>query len=361
MTETDGLRRRDFLQPAPLRGAVAALWAIPQRSGGLRAAPIPSRAGRSVEGGLTLFAQRWQAWGRPSGHAVRPVPHRQGLQLPGGRPAALIRPADLQRRGAAHARHRPVPPRRHDPARGRLERPALRRFHGPRPVHERQHLPGRDAANKVALLGILMHTSAHFPAGSNPPDPELLVRVARRPGRRGAARLRGRGRDHRGDHPLPRATPSRRCATRPCRRPARRRSRAGSRSSCRAALRGSPARHRQDRQGAGAQHHRRDVRRLADGAGPQVRPRRPPLPRPPRGDGDREAGCSAPRRATRRCSTRSTPRSSSGRTGRSSPTPARAIVPDRAGGRRARPGLRARPDRRHRGGATRCSPAAARC
>ena len=50
-------------------------------------------------------------------------------------------------------------------------------FTGLAPFMDGTMYPSRDGANKVALLGILMHAFAHIPAGTNPPDPELLTRV----------------------------------------------------------------------------------------------------------------------------------------------------------------------------------------
>ena len=177
----DGFDRRDFIKwGAAAGGGVAALWAAPAlvREAYGQPIPIPEEA-RSVEGGLTLFAQRWQGVGaviavtrfgqfvtdKVFNCRVADQPRSYVLRIASGGAATLTPGVDPFRHADMILSE--------DDWKGLL----YGDFSGLAPFMDGTVFPARDGANKVALLGILMHTFAHFPAGSNPPDPELLVRV----------------------------------------------------------------------------------------------------------------------------------------------------------------------------------------
>ena len=324
MTETDGHRPSRLLQArrARRRRYRRAVVGHAGRPGGLRPAHPVAEEARSVEAGLALFTARWQGVGaviavtrfgqfvsdKVFNCRVADQPRSYVLRLGSG--AASLTP------GIDPFRHADMVLAEEDWL-GLL----YGDFTGLAPFMDGTLFPSRDGANKVALLGILMHTFAHFPAGSNPPDPELLTRVARGPRARGACpSARARSRSPR-SHALPENPEKalREATLPPAKAPPVTRTLAefiaGLRYEDLPPGTVKPPRSR-------SCHRRRDVRRLADGARPQVRARGARF-------GDRPEATvigsarSAPRRATRRCSTRSTPRCSSGRTGRSSRTRAR--------------------------------------
>jgi 2-methylcitrate dehydratase PrpD len=175
-----GLDRRAFIaRGAAASGGLAALMAAP---GIVREAygeplPVPDET-RSVEAGLTLFTQRWQGVGaviavtrfgqfvtdKVFNCRVADQPRSYVLRIGSG--TATLNPG--------------IDPFRHaDMILTEADWLGLLYgdFTGLAPFVHGGMYPSRDGANKVALLGILMHTFAHFPAGSNPPDPELLTRV----------------------------------------------------------------------------------------------------------------------------------------------------------------------------------------
>lgn len=177
----DGLDRRDFIKLGTAAGTgLAALWAIPPlvREAYGQPVPVPEEA-RSVEAGLALFTQRWQGVGavvavtrfgqfvtdKVFNCRVADQPRSYVLRISSGGSAELTP-------GVDPFRHADMILTEED-WKGLL----YGDFTGLAPFMDGTVFPARDGANKVALLGILMHTFAHFPAGSNPPDPELLVRV----------------------------------------------------------------------------------------------------------------------------------------------------------------------------------------
>jgi 2-methylcitrate dehydratase PrpD len=177
----DGLDRRDFIKLGTAAGSgLAALWAIPPivREAYGQPVPVPEEA-RSVEAGLALFTQRWQGVGavvavtrfgqfvtdKVFNCRVADQPRSYVLRISSGGSAELTP-------GVDPFRHADMILTEED-WKGLL----YGDFTGLAPFMDGTVFPARDGANKVALLGILMHTFAHFPAGSNPPDPELLVRV----------------------------------------------------------------------------------------------------------------------------------------------------------------------------------------
>ena len=176
-----GLDRRDFIKlGAAAGGGLAGLWAVPAavREAYGQPVPVPQEA-RSVEAGLTLFAQRWQGVGaviavtrfgqfvtdKVFNCRVADQPRSYVLRISSGGTAELTPGTD--------------PFRHADMVLAEKDWLGLLYgdFTGLAPFMDGTIYPARDGANKVALLGILMHTFAHFPSGSNPPDPELLTRV----------------------------------------------------------------------------------------------------------------------------------------------------------------------------------------
>jgi 2-methylcitrate dehydratase PrpD len=177
----DGLDRRDFIKLGTAAGTgLAALWAVPPlvREAYGQPMPVPEEA-RSVEAGLALFTQRWQGVGavvavtrfgqfvtdKVFNCRVADQPRSYVLRISSGGGAELTPGID--------------PFRHADMVLTEADWKGLLYgdFTGLAPFMDGTVFPARDGSNKVALLGILMHTFAHFPAGSNPPDPELLVRV----------------------------------------------------------------------------------------------------------------------------------------------------------------------------------------
>ena len=171
--------RRDFLKLSAAAGGMAALWAAPVlvREAYGQTVPIPKEA-RSFEAGLNVFAARWEGVSaviyatRYGQYVTNKVfncriagsPRSQILRIGPG--AATVTP------GVDPFAHADMVMPEEDWL-GLL----YGDFTGLAPFMDGTVHPPRDAANKVALLGILMHTFAHFPAGSNPPDPELLTHV----------------------------------------------------------------------------------------------------------------------------------------------------------------------------------------
>ena len=177
---SDGVVRRDFLKRGALAsGALASLWAVPPRVRDAYGEPTPvPTAARDVEAGLTLFANRFQGVGaviavtrfgqfvsnKVFNCRVADQPRSYVLRI--GTGAATLSPG--------------VDPFAHaDMVLAEADWLGLLYgdFSGLAPFMDGTVFPSRDAANKVALLGILMYTFAHIPAGADPPDPELLTRV----------------------------------------------------------------------------------------------------------------------------------------------------------------------------------------
>jgi 2-methylcitrate dehydratase PrpD len=139
--------------------------------------PVPEEA-RSVEAGLTIFTSRWQ--GVSAVVAVTRFGQFVSNKVFNCRVADQPRSWTLRLGVGAGTLTPGIDPFRHadmilpeEDWLGLL----YGDFTGLAPLLDGTAFPSRDAANKVALLGILMHTFAHFPAGSNPPDPDLLTHV----------------------------------------------------------------------------------------------------------------------------------------------------------------------------------------
>ena len=173
----EGIVRRDLLKAGAVAGA--GLWAVPQLVREAYGQPVPvPEAARSVEAGLTLFTTRWQGVSGVVGITrfgqfvndkvfncrVAETPRSYVLRL--GTGTAELTP------GIDPFRHADMVMTEDDWL-GLL----YGDFTGLAPFMDGTVHPARDGANKVALLGILMHTFAHFPSGSNPPDPDTLQRV----------------------------------------------------------------------------------------------------------------------------------------------------------------------------------------
>src|SRR4051812_12331879 len=170
------LVRREFLRRGALAGA--GLWAVPHLVREVYGPPPAGAEPRSVEAGLGAFAARWGPAGaviavtrfgqfvsdKVFNCRVADQPRSYALRLSAG-PATLTPGIDP----FAHA----------DMVLAEADWLGLLYgdFSGLAPFMDATVFPSRDAANKVALLGILMYTFAHLPAGSNPPDPELLTRA----------------------------------------------------------------------------------------------------------------------------------------------------------------------------------------
>jgi 2-methylcitrate dehydratase PrpD len=137
---------------------------------------VPNAA-RSVEGGLTLFAAKWETFG-PVVRLTRFGPFLSD-KLFNCRVAGQPRNYVL-RLGTAGATLSPgLDPFRHadvvmpeDDWLGVL----YGDFTGLAPPLAGTSFPSRDSANSVVLLGIVMYVAAYLPAGKNP-DPDLLRRV----------------------------------------------------------------------------------------------------------------------------------------------------------------------------------------
>jgi 2-methylcitrate dehydratase PrpD len=179
--EPAGLDRRDFIKlGAAAGGGLAGLWAVPHAVRDAYGQPpaVPEEA-RSFEAGLAAFAQRWQGVGAVV--AVTRFGQFVTDKVFNCRVAEQPRSMVLRISSGGNAELTPgVDPFRHAdmilPEKDWLGL-LYGDFTGLAPFMDGTVWPARDGSNKVALLGILMHTFAHFPAGSNPPDPELLARV----------------------------------------------------------------------------------------------------------------------------------------------------------------------------------------
>jgi 2-methylcitrate dehydratase PrpD len=185
-----GLPRRAFLAAAG--GTVASMWTIP---GLVREAygdpvPVPPQA-RSVEFGLAAFAARWQAAGpvvkltrfgdflsdKTFNCRVAGGPRSYVLKL-GTAGATLAPGSDPQRHGDMVMSE--------EDWLGVL----YGDFSGLAPLAHGESFPSRDAANKIALLGIVMYVFAYIPAGAKP-DPQLLLRVLQGLAREGIPKCEG--------------------------------------------------------------------------------------------------------------------------------------------------------------------------
>src|SRR5919198_1596406 len=171
-----GLPRREFLRRgAVLGGGLAALPVLVRAAYG-DPIPIPPAA-RNFEAGLAAFAAKWEGaapviavtrFGQFVSNKIfncriADSPRSQTLRL--GTAGATVTPGiDLFRHADMVMAE--------DQWLGLL----YGDFTGLAPLVSGTSWPSRDAANKVALLGILMYTFAHIPAGANP-DPDLLARV----------------------------------------------------------------------------------------------------------------------------------------------------------------------------------------
>lgn len=169
--------RRRFL--AAGGGGLAVLLAAPYAVREAYGEPVPVPEGsRSVEAGLASFAAHWDV-ASPVIAATR-FGQFVSDKIFNCRVAEQPRSWVLRLGSAGSALNPGIDPFRHadmvlaeDDWLGLL----YGDFTGLAPLANGGLHPARDGANKVALLGILMHVFAHFPAGSNPPDPELLARV----------------------------------------------------------------------------------------------------------------------------------------------------------------------------------------
>jgi len=177
--DASGLRRRDFIRRSAVAGgALAGMSGFPGIVREAYGEPIPvPTAARSVEAGLAAFAARWQG----AGPAVKLTRFGDFLsdKTFNCRVAGSPRSYVLVLGTAGAALSPGTDPQRHadmvmaeDDWLGVL----YGDFTGLAPLMYGESFPSRDAANKVALLGIVMYTFAHMPAGANP-DPQLLVRV----------------------------------------------------------------------------------------------------------------------------------------------------------------------------------------
>jgi 2-methylcitrate dehydratase PrpD len=174
------MKRREFMvRGAAAGGGMAALWAIPGLVREAYGQPLPVPEGaRSVEAGLNAFAARFSGAGpvirltrfgqfvsdKIFNCRVADQPRSYVLRLPSAGPATVTPGSDPFRHGDM------VMP----------EADWLGLLYGDytglAPLLSGDLFPPRDAANKVALVGILMYAMAHIPAGADP-DPELMVRV----------------------------------------------------------------------------------------------------------------------------------------------------------------------------------------
>ncbi len=173
----DGFERRELFAIAG--GAVASLWAVPHlvREAYGEPDPVPAQA-RDVEAGLALFANRFQGVGAVI--AVTRFGQFVSNKVFNCRVAGQPRSYVLRIGDGAATLTPGIDPFAH--ADMVLAEPdwlglLYGDFTGLAPFMDGTVFPSRDAANKVALLGILMYAFAHFPPGSSPPDPELLARV----------------------------------------------------------------------------------------------------------------------------------------------------------------------------------------
>jgi 2-methylcitrate dehydratase PrpD len=154
------------------------MWGIPVFVREAYGDPIPvPTAARSVEGGLAAFAARWQG----AGPAVKLTRFGDFLsdKTFNCRVAGTPRSYVLVLGTAGATLTAGTDPQRH----AEMVMPEADwlgvlygDFTGLAPLMYGESFPSRDAANKVALLGIVMYTFAHIPAGANP-DPKLLVQV----------------------------------------------------------------------------------------------------------------------------------------------------------------------------------------
>ena len=174
-----GLPRREFLTRGALAGgALASPWALPALVREAYGDPIPiPRQARSVEAGLAAFAARWEV----AGPVVKLTRFGDFLSdktfncRVAGQPRSYVLVL-----GTAGATLAPgTDPQRH----GDMVMPEADwlgvlygDFTGLAPLMHGESFPSRDAANKVALLGIVMYVFAYIPAGAKP-DPQLLLRV----------------------------------------------------------------------------------------------------------------------------------------------------------------------------------------
>jgi 2-methylcitrate dehydratase PrpD len=174
-----GLRRREFLKRGAVAGgALAGMSGIPTLVREAYGDPVPvPTAARSVEAGLAAFAARWQGAGpavkltrfgdflsdKTFNCRVAGTPRSYVLTL--GTAGATVSP------GTDPQRHADMVMPEEDWL-GVL----YGDFTGLAPLMYGESFPSRDAANKVALLGIVMYVFAYIPAGANP-DPKLLVQV----------------------------------------------------------------------------------------------------------------------------------------------------------------------------------------
>jgi 2-methylcitrate dehydratase PrpD len=174
-----GLRRREFLKRGAVAGgALAGMSGIPALVRDAYGDPISVPTGaRSVEAGLAAFVARWQG----AGPAVKLTRFGDFLSDK----TFNCRVADTPRSyvvklGTVGATLSPgTDPQRHaDMVMPEADWLGVLYgdFTGLAPLLYGESFPSRDGANKVALLGIVMYTFAHMPAGANP-DPNLLVQV----------------------------------------------------------------------------------------------------------------------------------------------------------------------------------------
>ena len=176
---TQELRRRELLvRGAAASGALAGLVAIPATVREAYGAPVPVPEGaRSVEGGLTAFASRWEVAG-PAVRLTRFGPFLSD-KIFNCRVADTPRSYVLRLGTAGATLTAGIDPFRHAdmimPEEDWLG-VLYGDFTGLAPLLGGHLFPSRDAANKVALLGIVMYVFAYIPAGKDP-DPELMARI----------------------------------------------------------------------------------------------------------------------------------------------------------------------------------------